>query len=334
MKMKKYVTLLLTIVLGSTLLVGCNKTVKDGPEPGKEVVARDITVVSPDGLPSIAIAKLGKENQTIKEGCNVTYSVLNTAETLSTAVMKSEPDIAIVPSNMAAIAYNKNSNYQIAGTVGMGSLYLVSTEDINDLSDLVGKEVGNTGKGLTPDITVQALLKEKGINPASINFTYVNSASELVPLLATGKVSIGIVPEPALTGLMAKNPDIKIIKSLNDEWKEAFKSAEGYPQSTVIVKKDLITEDSEFVNEFLNSLSESISFANDNPDKAGEYAKEIGVSTEPKVIAKSLERSNLMYVDIKEMEVDYKNYYQKLFDFDAKTVGGSLPDEGIYFKVE
>lgn len=332
MKMKKYITLLLSIAIGSTLLVGCNQTVKDGPEPEKEVVARDIKVVSPDGLPSIAIAKLGKENPTIKEGCNVAYSVLNTAETLSTSVMKSEPDIAIVPSNMAAIAYNKTSNYQIAGTVGMGSFYLVSTEDIKDFSDLVGKEVGNTGKGLTPDITVQAILKEKEIDPDSINFTYVNSASELVPLLATGKVSTGIVPEPALTGLMAKNPDIKIVKSLNDEWKEVFESSEGYPQSTVIIRKDLISEDSEFVSKFLNSLSDSIAFANENPDKVGEYAKEIGVSTEPKVIAKSLERANLMYVDIKDMAVDYDNYYQKLFDFDAKTVGGSLPDEGIYFK--
>ena len=116
--------------------------------------------LSPDGLPSIAISKLAKENPIVKDGYNITYNVLNITETLSTSVMKEEPDIAIVPSNMAALAYNKTSNYQIAGTVGMGSFYLVSTEDINDFSDLVGKEVGNTGKGLTPDITVQALLKE------------------------------------------------------------------------------------------------------------------------------------------------------------------------------
>ncbi|MGL5311785.1 MAG: ABC transporter substrate-binding protein, partial [Peptostreptococcaceae bacterium] len=203
MKMKKIVTSLCAVVLGSALLVGCSQTDTENSEPSnEEAVTKDITVVSPDGLPSIAIAKLAKENPTIKEGYNTTYSVLNTSETLSTSVMKEEPDIAIVPSNMAAIAYNKTSNYKIAGTVGMGSFYLVSTEDIKEFSDLVGKEVGNTGKGLTPDITVQALLKEKGINPEEINFTYVNSASELVPLLATGKISTGFVPEPALTGLM------------------------------------------------------------------------------------------------------------------------------------
>ena len=71
---------------------------------------------------------------------------------------------------------------------------------------------------------------------SDIKFNYVNSASELVPLLATGKVKTGIVPEPALSALMSKNPDIKIIKSLNDSWKEVSGSKDGYPQSTLIVK--------------------------------------------------------------------------------------------------
>ena len=102
----------------------------------------------------------------------------------------------------------------------MGSFYLVSTEDIKDFSDLVGKEVGNIGKGLTPDITVKAILKQKGINPDDINFTYVNSATDIIPLLATGKVTTGFVPEPALTVLMDKNPNLKIISNLNDVWKE------------------------------------------------------------------------------------------------------------------
>ena len=44
--------------------------------------------------------------------------------------------------------------------------------------------------------------------------------SELVPLMATGKLNTGFVAEPALTGLMIKNENIKIIKGLNDAWKE------------------------------------------------------------------------------------------------------------------
>ena len=93
-------------------------------------------------------------------------------------------------------------------------------------------------------------------------------------------------------------------------WKETFDSPQGYPQSTVIVKKDLVNNDSEYVKNFLNNLSDSITWANDNTTKAGEYASEIGVTTNADVISKSLARANLKYIPIKDMINDYNNYYQ------------------------
>lgn len=329
--MKKLISIILSIAVSATLLVGCSQIVKESSKSQKTVVSKEIKVFIPDGLPSIAIAKLASENPQIKEGYNITYIIEKTPETLSTDVMKEEADIAIVPSNMAAIAYNKTSNYKIAGTIGNGSFYLVSTKDINEFEDLEGMDVWNTGKGLTPDITAQKILKNKGINTESINFNYVNSASELIPLMVTGKADTGFVPEPALTTLMAKNPNIKIIKSLNDGWKETNNSKEGYPQSTIIVKSDFAKENEEFVSAFLDQISNSIDWANANGDKAGGYAKKIGASVEPKIIAKALERANLKFTQVKYMIEDYNSYYQSLFDFDAKSVGGKLPDERIYF---
>lgn len=327
--MKKSIIILLSILLGGLILTGCNHTKE---EPINEI--KNVKVVSPDGLPAISLAKIVKDNSEIEKGYKVEYSIESTSDSLSTTVMKQEPDIAIVPSNMASIAYNKTSNYQILGTVGMGSFYLVSSEDINDFNDLVGQEVGNTGKGLTPDITVQTILKEKNIDIEEINFNYVNAMSELVPLMATGKLTTGFVAEPALTGLMTKNENIKIIKCLNDSWKEISGSKNGYPQSTLIVKSDFVKENPEFVQSFINQISDSIKWANQNPGLAGDYAKEFGVSTEPTVIEKAMERSNLEFINISDMQKDYEEYYQKLFDFDEKAVGGKLPDEGIFFKGE
>ena len=96
----------------------------------------------------------------------------------------------------------------------------------------------------------------------------------------------------------------------------------------------IFKENREYVNAFLDYLSDSIDWANKNTVKAGQYASEIGVTTDANVISKSLSRANLKYIPIKDMIDDYNNYYQKLFDFNAKAVGGKLPDEGIYFKAE
>lgn len=329
--MKKLIPVILSMALGSTFLMGCTKSTQETSKSKAQVVSKEVKVSIPDGLPSIAIANLANQNTHIQEGYEIKYTIEKTPENLSTSVMKQEPDIAIVPSNMAAIAYNKTSNYQIAGSVGNGSLYLVSTKNIKGFEDLVGTNVLNSGKGLTPDITVQSILADKGIAPTSIDFNYVNSTSELIPLLATGKADTGFVPEPALTMLINKNPNIKIIKSLNDEWKQTKKSKDGYPQSTIIVKSDFAKENQEFIGLFLNAISDSVDFANINGSDVGEYAKKLGASVDPKIINKALERANLKFIPIKDSINDYKNYYQNLFDFDAKSVGGKIPDEGIYF---
>lgn len=332
--MRKFISILSTGIIAMGVLSGCSSTDQEKSEGGKEEISKKVVkVVTPDGLPTIAIAKLIKEKPEIKVNYEIEYTIEKTAETLSTTVMKEEPDIAIAPSNMASIVYNKTKNYQIAGTTGFGSSYIVSTEDINNYEDLKGKTIMNIGKGLTPDITAQYIISEKGLNTeGDVNFSYVNSPSELVPMIVSGKENTAIVPEPALSALMAKKENVKIFKGLNDEYKEIADSEHGYPQATIIVKKSFLEENKDFTNIFLDNVKEGIEWANDNPSELATYCEEIEVSTEKPIIEKSIERANLKFVPIEESKDIYKNYYKKLYDSNPKSLGGNIPDEGIFME--
>ena len=127
--MKRIITLFLSFLITSSLVIGCSNEQKDEKQQATNNKTVSVTIGAPDGLPAIAIAKLSQENLKLKEGYEVKYTLEATSDALSTDVMKESLDIAIVPSNMASIAFNKTSNYQIAGTVGRGSFYLVSRED-------------------------------------------------------------------------------------------------------------------------------------------------------------------------------------------------------------
>lgn len=330
--MKKILTVLTSLLIASSLMVGCSSNDKTEDEKDTKLIA--VNVGAPDGLPAIAISKLAQENPEIQKNYKIKYTLESTADALSTDVMKENLDIAIVPSNMAAIAYNKTSNYQIAGTVGMGSFYLVSSdENVKGLNEsLEGKEVGSMGKGLTPDITVQALLKEQGIDSSSITFNYSNEASDLVSLLATKKINTGIVPEPALSGLLTKNPDLKIICGINDTWKDVFKNENGYPQSTLVVKSSFAKENPEFINNFISALDKDIQYINENPKEAGKFAVDFGVNVKEPLLVKSIDRINLKFIPVNDCIDDYENYYNKLFSFNPKVLGGKVPDENIYYK--
>lgn len=328
--MKKIFTVIMSLLITMSILVGCDSK--------KEEVTKtvNVNIGAPDGLPAISIAKLAQEDAQIKEGYDVEYILESTSVALSTDVMKENLDIAIVPSNMAALAYNKTSNYQIVGTIGKGSFYLVSSdEDVTGLnSSLEGKEVGMISKGLTPDITVQSLLKEQNVDSSAINFNYSNEAIDLVSLLATKKLNVGIVPEPALSGLLTKNTDLKVICGINDIWKEVFNNENGYPQSTLVVKTSFANENKEFLESFVKALDENITYTNENPKEVGELASEFGVNIKAPLLEKAIDRSNLKFISINDCKDEYINYYNILYSFNPKVLGDKIPDENIYYNIK
>jgi len=337
--MKKKICSDLTIILALLTFVGCGNNTsvsetENKPKAEENLENKAITLAVPDGLPTIGIAKMIKEKPQILKGYDITYTIEQSSETLATSVMKSEPDIAIVPSNLAATAYNKtNGNYKIAGTTGWGSFYLGSTNSNVAIEDLKGKEIYNIGKGLTPDIITRTLFKDKGIDVDNeINFSYVNGVSELAPIILAGKTEYAVIPEPALTTVQTKNENFNVILDLNKEWKAINNSEYGYPQATIIVKKDLVDNESEFVNVFLDKVKESTEFIYNDKETVGDYCEEIGVSAQKTIIIKSIDRSNIKYISIKDSYKEYETYFEKLHKFDPKTIGGKIPDEAIFME--
>lgn len=332
--MKKKISLLLIMMLSTFILIGCgSNNINKETTAKKTTEDKIISFVTPDGLTAIAISKLIKEKPEIKEGYNINYTIEKNSDSLVTSVMKNEPDVAIVPSNVAATVYNKNKEYIIAGTVGFGSFYIGTTNVNQTLQDLKGKEVYNIGRGLTPDIIARTILKDKGLDvDKDINFSYVNTVNELAPIILSGKTQYAIIPEPALSTVQSKDEKFNIMLDLNEEWKKINDSKYGYPQSTLIVKKQVYNNDKEFVKALLENVKDATLWIYNNKDTVGTYCEEIGVSAPKPIVIKSIDRSNIKYVSIKDSIKEYKTYFEKLNSFEPKTIGGSIPDEEIFME--
>lgn len=250
---------------------------------------------------------------------SINYEVQQTSDLLVAELMKGEAELAIIPSNLALQAYKKGLDYKIVGTIGWGSLYLVSEDSITDLSELKGKEVYNTGKGLTPDIIFKEILKNNNISEDEIDFSYVGAASELAPLVATGKAKYAVVPEPVLSTVMDKNPNIKVILNLNEEWASFNNVKEGYPQSTLVIKEELFNEmkDSGIYEEFIDTFKEAEEFAVNNPEETATICENLGITVNKAVIKESMKNSNLKFTEISDC-IDEYNVYFNIIDPDSK----------------
>lgn len=326
-KMKIKFSLALSIFMMMTF-VSCSKN--EDANKNVNIVKKEISFVAPNGVPATAISKMIKENIQVGNDYNINYSIENTADTLATAVMKGEPHIAIVPSNLALQAYNKGLGYKLVGTTGLGALYLVSTEGEINFEDLSGKEVYNIGSGLTPDIVFKALLKESNIE--NVTLSYVGGATELAPAVLSGKAKYAVVPEPALTTILNKNPNIKVISSLNDLWKEKFNSESGFPQSSLIVKEELINENKDFINSLTEELLTSTNWVNENNSEAAKYSIDNGSQVEEAILEKSIKNSSITFIKAKDNKEDYMNYYKVLESENAKSIGEKMPDENFFYE--
>lgn len=289
-----------------------------------------VKFTSPNGLPALSVVKMINDNKEIS-GKKIEYKLEKISESLVMNFLKKESNIGIVPSNLAGQLHNKNLNYKIIGTVGWGSFYVISRENLEDIKDLKGKEIYTIGKGLTPDIMLQTILEENGINPAKdLKINYLSGGNELAPLYLAGKVNIAMVSEPVLSKIMSKDNKTKINFNMNDEWKKIFKSNTGFPQSTLIVTEELVKEDPEFVSKFITELKNSIEFIySENSDKE-KYIAESKITIDISILNEVIKRANIKFVLADDSKEVYKLYFEKIEKTNSKAIGGKIPDEKIF----
>ena len=316
--MKKISTLILTIILVVNL-TGCS-------------LSKDVRVKTYNGLPAISICKLIKEEDNIKSSYKTSYTIESNDKKLAESLNKEEVDIAVVPTDMAAKVYNKNYSYQIYASIGQGSYYLVTSDpEVTGFnSTLINKEIAIAGENSMTDNIVKAILKKNNIDETLVKFKYTNTVPELVKTLTLGEIYTGIVPETSLTSLLYKHSGLKILASTNDAYENTFDISEGYPQFSVIVRKDFADNNKEYVNKFLFKLKESIEFVNNNPLQAGAYGEELKIPIKPQILSKAIKRCNLKFIEIDKFKQNYEYFFDILYNYNNEAVGGTVPDESIY----
>lgn len=292
--------------------------------------AKNIKVLTPSGLPALSLVKMVNENKQIA-GNNIEYKIEKNSDALVVDMLKREGDIAIVPSNFAAQLYNKNLDYVILGTVGWGSFYIVSDKKITSLKELKNKQIYTFGRGLTPDIVLRNILLNNGINLENdIKINYVTSGNELPPLFIGGKANIINIPEPMLSTLIYKDKKAYVNFNLNDIWKNLYKTKYGYPQSTLVVKKEILDKNPQFIKSFLENLESSIKFLYGNSDNKNDYINRLNIMINMNVIDNILLNANIDFIRIDNCKQEYENYFKVLNQFNSKVLGGNIPDEKIF----
>lgn len=296
------------------------------------IFAENLKIIFPDGLPSLALVKMISNTKELN-GVKLEYKLEKISDGLIVDMLKREGDIAVVPSNFSAQLYNKNLDYKILGTVGWGSFYVITRKNINSIQELKGESIYTFGKGLTPDLIFQTILKNKGINPnKDIKINYLASGNELATLFLAKKLDTIVVSEPVLSKILRKDLTVHIVSNLNDEWKNLAESDLGFPQSTLVVKSEILEHNPQMVDEVVSHLKDSVTSLYTDKDLSINYIKKSGINIDTSLYDEIIQKSNINYVPIIDCIEEYNTYFKLLADINNKVIGGKLPNDEIYGK--
>lgn len=294
----------------------------------------DININYLGGPSAVSLIKMLKDNPYLGKNVNANYEMLKQVSLIQANMLNKKADFIVAPTNLGANIYNKTEGeYVLADVYSWGVLHLSSTEDIKGWSDLKDKEIYLIGKTGTPGIVFSNLLQLNGLDiNKDVKLVYLNSPQELATYMITGKATTAVLPEPVQTQVLMKNKNVKVVMNIQEEWAKKYDNDLGFPQSSIFVKKELADAHPEIVKAFLREHKGSIEWVNMNKEQAGIKGQELGIMPNAKIIENSIPRCNLKYMDAKDAKKATEEFLKILLDFNPKSIGDKLPDEGFYYE--
>lgn len=323
---KKFLLLLAMLCVFCMAFCACG-----AKEP--DVAAMTLRVGSLKGPTSMGLVHLMNQNENGECKGSYEFTMETQPDVIMASMIQGNIDIALIPANMAAIMYQKTEGQiSVIDINTLGVLYMVSGDtSVADMSSLRGKTIYLTGKGASPEYVLRYLLDANGIKEDEINLEFKSEATEVAAMLAENPDAIGLIPQPFVTVALSQNDALKIVIDLNDEWNKV-QDDDGSMLLTgvTVVRNEVLESNPEAVYNFMQEHKASTEAALNDITGTAELVATYGIIEKAPVAEKALPFCNITYIDGKDMEDALSGYLSVLYEQDATSVGGSLPDMEFY----
>ena len=346
--MKKLLSLLCVLSLSAALLAGCSTAGDAGTSetPGSSSTPSDVTemadpidvnVMALKGPTAMGMVEFMNEadSGTITDN-NYHFNITAATDEVSAALAQGTTDIAAVPANLASVLYNNTEGgVQVLAINTLGVLYIVESGDtVHSVEDLRGKTIYASGKGNTPEAALNYVLTQNGIDPSTdVTIEWKSEQAECLSALMAEENAIAMLPQPFVTTAQAQSESLRVALDLTEEW-DALQADSETPSTlvtgVVVARTAFAEEHPEVVSAFLDRYQESVDYVNANVEDAAQLVGQYDIVT-AEVAQKAIPECNIVFIEGAEMKEKLSGYLSVLFEQNAQSVGGALPDDAFYF---
>ena len=281
----------------------------------------------------MGLAGLMEDQAQNKTKNDYSFLLTGTPDDIVAKITSGQVDIAALPTNLAAVLYQKtNQGIRLLSVNTLGVLYILEKGDqIHELADLSGCDLQATGQGAVPEYVLNELLAKGGLSePAKI--TYRAEHSELATLAVAGKADLVMLPEPFVTTVLAKNPDMRLALDLTAEWKKISTGAGSgeLAMGCLVVSAAFADQHPDAIQTFLTEYQVSTDFVNAQPAAAGQLIAKYEVLADAVLAEKAIPNSHIVNIHGADMQPVLQPLFEMLLAVKPASIGGKLPDEAFY----
>jgi NitT/TauT family transport system substrate-binding protein len=302
--------------------------------PADKVTVRVGSLKGPTSLGLLSLMDKADKGETAND---YEFQMASAADEILPLMIKGDLDIALVPANVASVLYAKTEgNVSVIDINTLGVLYMVSGDtSIESVQDLKGKTIYLTGKGTTPDYSLQYILSENGMSTADCTLEYKSEATEVAAVLAENPDAVGLLPQPFVTAACAQNEALSVILDMNEEWNSVQgEGGSSMVTGVTVVRNEFLEKNPEAVKAFLEEHADSAEAAVTDTETVAALAVEAEIIAKEPIALKAIPKCNIVCITGDEMKQALSGYLEVLYGFDASSVGGALPEDGFYYTAE
>ncbi len=283
------------------------------------------------------------EDKTFGEGSKKLELIIwNTPDQLKALIAGHQADFFAVPSNVAAIFYNKGLNVKLLNISIWRAMWLVSrNNNKKTLSDFKGETIAMPFKGDMPHIVFMELAKKQGLDPEKdFNLEYVPSPMDAAQKMIMRRVDNALLIDPAVSTVIEKArkglisviaPDIYRSVDIQNEWGRIFKTKNEIPIAGMIAGGNIL-KDTTLIKKFIVEYKKATQWCMAHPKKTAEIVVKYIPQLNKKGVEEAMRNVSLHADNVVEAEQALEAFYKVLYESKPALIGGKMPDNEFYFK--
>jgi len=231
--------------------------------------------------------------------------------------------------NVGAKAYNKGIKLQLVNVNAWTLDYVVSRVPApNGWRDLVGKKIALPLPGGPLDFLVPAQIVHEKLDLDKFNFVYAQTP-QAIQFFNLGQVDAVVIPEPAVTQLLAANAAARLVIDIQEDWGKWHNGDAVIPYVGLFVNSSWADKNPATSLAIANAYNQGIAWMNANPAAAAKLGAKV-LNLPEAVVAQALQRIKLDVPSPAELKRLVNMHLQEMLAYDSVLVGGKLPAASFF----